>query len=81
MHTEDEKESLYEKAKNFIFPAKKVLDKAGQQGGSSTPAPSTDTSYLQRIVKERMAEKKNPLVEGVTKPLPRKTKPPVPVKK
>lgn len=50
---------IIDKIKNYFFPAQKILDKAA--GVNTTPEPSTDTTYLQNIIKQRMAEKNNPL--------------------
>jgi hypothetical protein len=69
-------ENTIDKITNFIFPAKKALDKAAKP---ATPAaPSTDTSYIQGIVNQRMKEKmdppKNPLVNAIKKSTPRSKK-------
>ena len=69
MMSENNEESVIDKIKNYVFPAKKVLDKAG---GKAEPVatPSTDTSYLQNIVNQRMKEKvttKNPLADEIKK--------------
>ncbi|CAB4142822.1 hypothetical protein UFOVP434_41 [uncultured Caudovirales phage] len=68
-------ESTYEKIKSYIFPAKKVLDSAGKMGTpAQQPAQSTDTSYIQGIVKQRMEEKmkpKNPLADMMSKTKPK----------
>lgn len=68
-------DSFVDKVKNYIFPAKKVLDKAAAQGGNvstgmNTTSPGADPLYLQKIVNERMKEKmtkKNPLEEALKK--------------
>jgi len=86
MHNDNE--NIIDKAKNYLFPAKKVLDKAGTMGGDmkKTPAPSTDTSYIHGIVNQRMKEKmaapKNPLADAIKKSTPKTTPmPKMPVKK
>lgn len=62
-------ETIIDKIKNYVFPAKKVLENVAKP---TTPAaPSTDTSYIQKIVNQRMKEKltpKNPLVDALNKP-------------
>lgn len=62
-------ENTLGKIKNYFFPAQKVLDKAA--GVNTTPEPSTDTTYLQNIIKQRMAEKNNPLVNVIKKTPPK----------
>jgi hypothetical protein len=67
-------DTLLDKIKNYVFPAKKVLDKAAAQGDTSkqetvTTPSDADPLYLQKIVNERMKEKMttpNPL-ENVLK--------------
>lgn len=69
MMNENDDESVIDKIKNYVFPAKKVLDKAAGKTAPVTP-PSTDTSYIQNIVNQRMKEKvttKNPLADEIKK--------------